>query len=55
MHDLHIASVIAVDAPSVVLEGLRYCYTAGNGTSLGDLLHHVLLTSDRAVLIDTVD
>ena len=44
--DLHVASGIAEDSTSVVLEGLWHGDTASKGSSLVELVHHVLLSSD---------
>jgi len=49
------ASVVAVNASSVVVKGLGHSDIASNGTSLVDLLHHVLLTRDIAEFVNTVD
>jgi len=55
VNDFHIAGGITVDATGVVVKSLGHGNTASNGTSLEDLLLHVLLTGDLAELLDTVD
>jgi len=52
---MHIASVVAVNTTCVVIKALRNGYAASNGSSLVDLLHHVVLAADQSVLIDSVD
>ena len=48
-------SVIAVDTTGVVKERLGVGDGASNRASLVDLLHHVLLTTHKVVLVNTVD
>jgi hypothetical protein len=50
-----VTRLVAVNAASVVLKSLRNGNTAGNGTSLVDFLHHVLLTGDVTEFINSVD
>ena len=52
--DVQVTGVITVDTTSVVVKGLRHGNTASNGTSLVDLLLHVLLANDLAELFDIV-
>jgi len=53
--DLHITSVITVDASSVVIESLGDGDTAGQWTSLVQLLFHGLFACDGSEFIDTID
>ena len=55
MSGVNVARVITIDTTSVVIERLWHCNTASNWTSLIDFLHHVVLTVDKVVFIDTVD
>lgn len=54
MDNVHVTGSVLVDSSSVVFKGLRYRDTAGDGASLVDLLHHVLLTLDGSELVDSV-
>ena len=55
VNDFHIASIVAVDATSVVIESLGHRNTASDGTTLVNLLLHVLFTFKRGVFIDAID
>jgi len=54
MNNIHVTSVVTVDATSVIIESLWHSDVASNGSSLVDLLHHVLLTLDVAKLINSI-
>jgi hypothetical protein len=53
--DVLVTGLVIEDTTSVVLEGSWNGDTAGNWTSLVDLLQHSLLTFDLAVLVGVVD
>lgn len=53
--DVLVTSLVLEDTASVVLKGSWNSNTAGNWTSLVDLLHHGFLTLDLAVLVGVVD
>ena len=55
VNNVHVTSVVTVDATGVVIEGLRDGDTASDGSSLDDLLHHVLLADDFIEFVNTVD
>jgi len=46
---------VVEDTTSVVLEGIWNGNSAGNWSSLVDLIHHGLLTTDGGVFVDSVD
>lgn len=52
MSSRQVASVVTVDAASVVIQGLRNGNRAGDGAALVDFLHHLLLAADWAELVD---
>jgi hypothetical protein len=54
VYDVLVASGIFVDAASVFLQGLRHCNTAGNRSSLVDLLEHVSLANGITELVNLV-
>ena len=55
MNNVHIASIIAVDAASVSLEGVRYCDIASNRATLSDFLLHGFLARDGSVFVNTIN
>mmetsp|Transcript_48609 Transcript_48609/g.66033 ORF Transcript_48609/g.66033 Transcript_48609/m.66033 type:complete len:266 (-) Transcript_48609:18-815(-) len=52
---VEVTSGVLVDTTSVVIQILRNSNGAGNGTTLVDFLHHVLLTRQVTVLVGLVD
>ena len=52
---VHVTSIIAVDSSSVIFEGLWDGDSTSNWTSLVNLLHHCVLASDSAKLINSID
>jgi hypothetical protein len=50
-----VIGVVDEDSSSVVLEGFGHCNSAGNGTSLVDLLSHVVLSFEGAEVGHVVD
>jgi hypothetical protein len=52
--DVHVSSLVKVDARHVVLKGLGHGDTAGDGATRKNFLHHVFLTYDLTELIDLV-
>jgi len=54
VHDVQVTGVVTVDSAGVVLESIRDGDTARDGSSLDDFLHHVGLSNDFSVLIDSV-
>ena len=55
MNNLHVASGVAVNAASVVLEGLGNCNSSGDWSALVDFLHHVFFARNSAEFVDTID
>jgi len=51
---VHISRIVTVDAAGVVIERLGDSYTASNGSTLVDLLHHVVLSIDKVIFVDAV-
>jgi hypothetical protein len=54
MNNVHVAGLVMIDATSVVIKGLGYSNSASDGTSLVDLLHHGLFSTDFAQLAESV-
>lgn len=55
MDYVQVAGFIIVNTTGVSLERIGDCNTASNGTALINLLHHVILTCNRAELVDLED
>jgi hypothetical protein len=55
VNNVLVTSIIAVDTTSVFLKSFWDSNTASNGTTLSDLLHHVLFTGNFTEFIDTID
>ena len=55
MDDIQISSVIAVDAACVFFKRFGHSDVTGDGTSLVNLLFHVILSLDSAKFVNTID
>ena len=55
MDNIHISCVVTVNSTSVIIKGLWYSDITSNGSSLGNLLHHVFFASDMVILVNLVD
>ena len=53
--NVQVAGSVAVNSTSVVIKGLGHSDTASDGTSLVDLLHHVLFAIDMTEFINAID
>jgi len=52
--EVFVSSQVLVDTSRVILEGIWDCNSAGNGSSLVDLLQHCFLSLEGSELIDFV-